>query len=545
MRSLLAVALFAAVLLLPADAGAVRIYAVTATQSVWFDSSQPDVPVGSSALTGIGAGESIMGIDWRPSTGRFLLLTRQGSTGRLYDFEPSTGAASNPRLLTADPTDATAPYTGLTIAAFGMDVNPVPDRVRLVSTSEQNLRVNPDTGATITDANINPAGHAIAGVAYSNPDADPATGTGLFDYGYNSDDLYQQNPPNDGVISVIGTGSGLTVTTNPGFVHLDIAQNGGAFLTGLIGGDHRLARVDLVTGLANLIGLTAVDGILGMAAVNNTISVADTAVSVSEGAGAVDITLVRDTPADKPSSTVNVGVTATAGSAGASDFGAVPTEIGFGNGETIDKITIPITDDTADEPSETFTVAIEGGPAAPTAEPRTATVTIADDDPQQVTTVETQTVTQTVPGPSTTLIPPITVLGGRCANAQTGTRDDDALAGTSAGDRLSGGLGADGISGGAGDDCLLGGPGDDLLLGNAGADDLRGEGGNDVLRGGAGNDALRGGGGSNRVAGGGGADVVSAANGRRDVVDCGTGRDRVTADRRDRLRGCERVTRRR
>jgi hypothetical protein len=28
------------------------------------------------------------------------------------------------------------------------------------------------------------------------------------------------------------------------------------------------------------------------------------------------------------------------------------------------------------------------------------------------------------------------------------------------------------------------------------------------------------------------------------VIDCGAGLDRVTADRRDRLRGCERVTRR-
>jgi hypothetical protein len=46
------------------------------------------------------------------------------------------------------------------------------------------------------------------------------------------------------------------------------------------------------------------------------------------------------------------------------------------------------------------------------------------------------------------------------------------------------------------------------------------------------------------VWGGAGNDVISARDGSRDVIDCGAGLDRVTADRRDRLRGCERVSRR-
>jgi hypothetical protein len=40
--------------------------------------------------------------------------------------------------------------------------------------------------------------------------------------------------------------------------------------------------------------------------------------------------------------------------------------------------------------------------------------------------------------------------------------------------------------------------------------------------------------------------VINAANRRKDTVDCGKGRDRVTVDRTDRVRrGCERITRRR
>jgi len=42
------------------------------------------------------------------------------------------------------------------------------------------------------------------------------------------------------------------------------------------------------------------------------------------------------------------------------------------------------------------------------------------------------------------------------------------------------------------------------------------------------------------VRGGPGDDTISA----RDVIDCGAGLDRVTADLRDRLRRCERVSRR-
>jgi hypothetical protein len=45
--------------------------------------------------------------------------------------------------------------------------------------------------------------------------------------------------------------------------------------------------------------------------------------------------------------------------------------------------------------------------------------------------------------------------------------------------------------------------------------------------------------------GGPGNDVLLAADGKRDLVDCGKGRDRATVDRIDRVRGCESVTRKR
>lgn len=115
-------------------------------------------------------------------------------------------------------------------------------------------------------------------------------------------------------------------------------------------------------------------------------------------------------------------------------------------------------------------------------------------------------------------------------------------------------------------DFLIGEGGNDRLYGHAGPDDLRGAAGNDRLYGGAGDDVLVGGVGHNvvyggpgsdrfitspergsgdRVYGGGGNDVVIATSGNVDVISCGSGRDSVRADKRDRVaRDCERVLRR-
>jgi serralysin len=57
--------------------------------------------------------------------------------------------------------------------------------------------------------------------------------------------------------------------------------------------------------------------------------------------------------------------------------------------------------------------------------------------------------------------------------------------------------------------------------------------GNDVLSGARGNDRIVGGPGVDLLSGGDGKDVLRAANGTRDVVRCGAGRDRAVVDRKD------------
>jgi hypothetical protein len=92
---------------------------------------------------------------------------------------------------------------------------------------------------------------------------------------------------------------------------------------------------------------------------------------------------------------------------------------------------------------------------------------------------------------------------------------------------------------------ITGTAGADLIYGLGGNDTLNGGKGNDVLYGGTGNDTLVGGLGRDRLFGGPGNDVLRARDGRRDVVDCGPGRDVAYVDRLDRVSGCEKVVRKR
>ncbi len=124
---------------------------------------------------------------------------------------------------------------------------------------------------------------------------------------------------------------------------------------------------------------------------------------------------------------------------------------------------------------------------------------------------------------------------GACANPLPGTARADVLTGAALGELVRAGAGNDRVRGGAGGDCLDGQRGNDVLLGQAGPDRLTGGPGADTLVGGAGRNVVKGGAGNDRV---------NAANGVRDLVDCGRGRrDAAKADRVDRLRGCERVRR--
>jgi Ca2+-binding RTX toxin-like protein len=153
------------------------------------------------------------------------------------------------------------------------------------------------------------------------------------------------------------------------------------------------------------------------------------------------------------------------------------------------------------------------------------------------------------------------------AVTKIGTDGPDHLRGTNRDDNLLGRGGNDILNALAGDDNLLGGRGKDVVVGGKSCCD-RGDfsGGNKTLLGGPGNDAVVGGRGADNIVGergndlvldgpnlesstdklsaGGGNDVVGVFNDPafKDIVACGSGFDRVFADKKDLVASdCERV----
>jgi Ca2+-binding RTX toxin-like protein len=102
-----------------------------------------------------------------------------------------------------------------------------------------------------------------------------------------------------------------------------------------------------------------------------------------------------------------------------------------------------------------------------------------------------------------------------------------------------------GLIGTDGPDRFNGTAGKDSYCGLTGSDRIFGRKGNDLLSGGPGDDRLDGGPGRDLIYGGGENDVIVARDGKRDIIDCGTGRDTAYVDRQDDLTSCERVLRRR
>ena len=146
----------------------------------------------------------------------------------------------------------------------------------------------------------------------------------------------------------------------------------------------------------------------------------------------------------------------------------------------------------------------------------------------------------------------VMVLGGTTAAllyAEGGAGDD-----TITGDPISrdgyvyayGGPGNDVLTTPAGNvgAVLYGGAGNDVITGSASNDVLRGDAGHDRIAGRAGADNITGGTGRDRITGGAGRDLIKVHDSARDTVSCGSGRDQVNTDRRDRVDGCERIRRR-
>lgn len=206
----------------PAPVAVGDTVALTASgRIISFDRATPGTLVGSQFVTRLGSGESLVGIDYRPADGLLWALSNQG---RLYTVDPTTGVATRRSTLIAAAGDDN-PYAGLVGSVFAFDFNPAADRLRVISSSGQNLRINPADGATTTDGAIALAGGSasVSAAAYTNSFASTGT-TQLYDIDFASDLLHLQDPPNAGTLQA---GIPLGVDATAGEFDIDARTNTG------------------------------------------------------------------------------------------------------------------------------------------------------------------------------------------------------------------------------------------------------------------------------------------------------------------------------
>ncbi|MCX2863503.1 DUF4394 domain-containing protein [Paucibacter sp. PLA-PC-4] len=246
------------------------IYAVTASNRlIQFNAGQPQKILSSKALSGLGAEERLLGIDYRVAKGQLFAM---GDSGQLYRINTADGSASRIG------TPAALPREGA--AEWGFDFNPTVDRIRVVNDAGFNLRLHPDTGAVV-DGNADQAGLQFDGrLAYDAADANAGKAAALVaaGYTYNKDnEKITTNYALDGKLGTLvhqGTKEGVQpmVSPNTGRLYtvgslgigdfaratLDISDlSNVAYAAVSQGSVSRWYRIDLANGKATLIGTIA------------------------------------------------------------------------------------------------------------------------------------------------------------------------------------------------------------------------------------------------------------------------------------------------
>jgi hypothetical protein len=224
-----------------------------------FDAKSPATATTFVPVTGLVAGDKLVGIDVRPQNGFLygLGVNTTADTIQLYALSSRTGVAK----AIGDP------IAGVDGADFGFDFNPMADRIRVVSDTGENLRLNPNTGAlAATDTDISGT-TPVDGSAYTNS-AQNATATTLFSLSGANQKLYVQNTPNGGTQTVgqdvKAGGAAIGFTDVGGFdiapdvsvaVSNELPTPGSTGLAAVnVAGASVLAKVDLNTGAATAVG---------------------------------------------------------------------------------------------------------------------------------------------------------------------------------------------------------------------------------------------------------------------------------------------------
>ncbi len=225
-------------------------------QLVSFRARSPERTRSIGPVTGlIGSDSALVGIDFRVQNGK---LYGVGNGGGVYTIDPKTAEATFVNALTV-------PLAG---TVFGVDFNPVADRLRIISDEGQNLAHNVgDGGVTVVNAPLTytaPPAAAVTALgvtaaAYTNNDLNqPSTGTTLFDLDTQLDQVVLQSPPGNGIL--VATGKlGVDAGAPSGFDIYSLLENGVTvanfpFATLAVNGTYRFYSVNLTTGQAFALG---------------------------------------------------------------------------------------------------------------------------------------------------------------------------------------------------------------------------------------------------------------------------------------------------
>ncbi len=223
-------------------------YVVTSANRLLFVNRATGHIASARAIAGLASGESLLGADFRPADGKLYAVS---SAAKLYTLDLATAAATYKATLVADAGDSSDAFTTLAGTDFGVDFNPVADRLRVVSDSGQNLRINADTGATTTDGVLNPGAPHVTAAAYTLSFAS-ACRTRLYVIDGAAKTLLVQDPPNDGRLTAVGTLGAATVSGSLNGFEIVTGEDGAnhAFAVFSSGSGAQIYDVDLTSGAA-------------------------------------------------------------------------------------------------------------------------------------------------------------------------------------------------------------------------------------------------------------------------------------------------------
>lgn len=211
--------------------GPSSLYALTVDSRLrQFSPFAPAVIGHEVEITGLAAGERLVGIDVRPATDQLFGIA---DSSTIYVIDPMSGQATPVGTAFAPVIDGNL---------LGFDFNPTADRIRVVDDAGQNLRLNPETGmigknadtgaptidgfTSYADGDANAGARPIlSGAGYTNSVAG-AESTRLYVIDTAQDTLAIQDPPNDGVLWTVGS----LGTRFDGPVGFDIAASGLAYI---------------------------------------------------------------------------------------------------------------------------------------------------------------------------------------------------------------------------------------------------------------------------------------------------------------------------